>query len=616
MDEPQPPPGLSPAAAAAAALAPDAGRTAVVLVADLVESVRLMEADEAGTVARWRALRDAIEAEVLPRHRGRFVKSTGDGLLAEFGHAPQAAAAAFDMHALAARLGEGVPAERRIVLRIGLHRTALVSDRHDVYGRGVNLAARLAAQAGGGQTWASQALREALVEERDASVEDLGPLHFKHIAQPVPCFRLHPPRACAPTTAGAMRGGATAPAAAAIGEPAVAVLPFDADQPDPEQLTIGELIADGVIAQLARTPRLRALSRLSTRRFAAAARGAPPQLAELAEQLQADYVLSGRVVRRGERLLVQAELADARAARVLWAERLPGSVGDLLEPASELCGRLAQAVGECVLDAQVQLALTRPLPSLQAGTLLVGGISLMHRAAPRDVAAGERVLDHLIERHPRAAQGHAWLAKLLLIRIVAGHSTDARADAARALELTRRALELDPDNALVLAVHGHVLCQTGGEPEAARRALERALAADAHEPLAWMYRSVWRAMWGEDTAAAVADAEHGTLLSPRDPLAYYFAALRASALLADGRAREALALAEQSLRLNARHTPSLRVAAVAQHRLGREDAARASFARLLALDPGFSRESYLARGAGESRTRRQVLEAMQALGVG
>lgn len=576
-------------------------QTKVLLVVDVVESVRLMEEDEDGFVQRWQRFVHETVDHLLPIYGGRLVKSLGDGLMLEFSDGQRCAAAAFEMQKLIRQVSNAAT-PRAIQLRIGGHLAEFVSDRHDIYGTDVNLTARIATLAGPGEVVVTADLRDQITAGLDAQVEDLGECHLKHVAAPVRAYRIAPVGhiAVAPERQGASPDF----------RPTIAVIPFETRSNEPEHFVIGELIADGVIAQLSRSPDIRVISRLSTTPF----RGRPGSLPDVQSRLDASFVLSGSYVASGGKILILTELADTRKKEIVWADRVSGDTADLLQAQSELVNSVAKAASRALLDSEISQSLVQPLPRLDSSSLLLGGIAMMHRSSVRDFERSRQVLDALIERHSRIATPRAWLAKWHVMRIFRGLSDSPQRDTQLALEQTRRALDSEPENALTLAVEGHVYCQLLGDGATANQRLTRAIDANPNEPMAWLFKSVLSTMWGaaEDS---IAEVEFASTLSPLDPLRYYFDLLLSSALLTNNEHERAIVHARQSLKANRHHSPTLRVLLTAQVESGRPEEARQTLRSLLLEEPSLTVSSYLSIGSSASVTRQRCATAMRSLGV-
>lgn len=573
----------------------------MLLVMDVVESVRLMEQDEDDFVRRWQQLVQHAE-QILPLHGGRIVKSLGDGLMLEFANAQGCTCAAFAMQHFSKQANSSYAPAQQLHLRMGGHLASFVTDQHDIYGTDVNLTARFCTLAGPGEIVVTDDLRDCLTAELDADIEDLGECHLKHVENTVRAYRIGP-AGHAPVIA------ASTPENTDF-RPTIAVIPFEARSNEPEHFVIGELIADGIIAQLSRSPDIRVISRLSTTAF----RGRTAIMPEVQSRLDATFVLSGSYIASGGKILLMAELADTRKNEIVWAERVSGDTGDLLQTQSELLNGLAAATCRALIDAEVQQSLTQPMPRLDSSSLLLGGISMMHRSSMRDFDRSRQALDALIDRHGRIAAPRAWLAKWYVMRIIRGLSDSPQRDTQLALEQTKRALEFEPENALTLAVEGHAYCQLLGNFELADQKLAQSISSNSSEPMTWLFKSVLSTMWGTPSDA-VNEVEFANALSPIDPLKYYFDMLSAAAFLTVNDHTRAIKYAQQSLKANRHHAPTLRVLLTAQTEADLIEDARLTLGLLLNETPEMTMSSYLALGSANSVTRQRCAVALRALGL-
>jgi len=607
--------------------APDMPRREVVVLAvDLVESVRLMREHEAGAVRRWADFVRSVQTSLLPRYRGVLVKSLGDGLMARFDTVRDAANSAAAMHRLMATQNAGLPDEQHFQLRAGINTATAWIDGLDIYGTGVNLAARLASLAGPGETIASRtaqeqlaldlaalagpgetlgsaAARDDLTHGVDAVCEDLGECVLKHFDQPVRAYRVGP-AGPQPRLAGRRDYGTPM-------EPTIGVIPFAARNREPGLFDIGNLIADSVIWRLSGAANLKVISRLSTSAFG----GRPVEVGEVATHLGANYILSGGYVVDAGQLLVTAELANANDHRVVWNDRLRGDISDLLQPESELADRIAQAVHRAVFDTEVQHILTQPLPTLESYSLLLGGIKLMHRSSKSEFLLTRRILDELIDRHGRIAAPRAWLGNWYVLRATRGWSVDRKREATEALAATHAALDRDPSDAMALAVEGFVYCHLLNDLDTARIRCDQAVDANPSHALGWLYRGVVHAFEGEP-AAALEATRRAMALSPLDPQRYYFESLGATAELSAGDYVRAEALARSSLGMNRLHPSTWRVLTIALASQGRMDEARNALLKVRALEPDLTVSGYLERMPnGQRETGREWARCLAAAGL-
>jgi adenylate cyclase len=582
---------------------PHRQRRALVVV-DVVESVRLMQQHEADVIDRWRGFVAEVREQVLAPRAGRLVKSLGDGMLLEFDATGPALAAALDLQRRIAAWNRGRDPAAWLCLRAGVHVADVVVDDTDVYGSGVNLAARLASLAAPGEIVASDDVHAAAVPGLDPDFEDLGLCHLKHLAEPVRAYRLlqtTPPD-----------GAARLPADALDRRPVLAVLPIALrGGADAQSLTLADVLSDGIAMRLCASPHVRLISRLSVQ----ALRGRDLALTAFGQLLGARYVLSGRMDLPGARFVATLELAEVASGDVLWMDRVHGAADDLLQPDDPHTQQVAEGALQALAEAELRRVRTLPLPSLEGYAMQVGASMLMHRPALPDFLRAREVLDELIERHPRAPSPRAWLAQWHVLRATRGISREPASEAARAIEQTRRALDADPGSAFALTMEAFVACHLQGDLDLADRRLDDALALNPNEALAWLVRCVAQGFRGNGEAAWAA-AQRALALSPLDPQRHYFDALAASAAVAAHRLDDAVRLAQRSLRGNRNHLPTLRALAVAQAERGDLDAARLTALRVLELEPRFTLRDYLARGPrGAEATRERYAQAMRRAGV-
>lgn len=576
-------------------------RTLVIL--DLAESVRLYELDEQGTMHRWEAFVREVETQELPQSGGRLVKSLGDGLIAEFPAVTPALRCAVVMQNILSRLNVGVPIEGRMHARIGVHTADVYFHRHDIYGRGVNLASRLATLAEPGQIIVSSAVRDALIPGLDPQVEHVGVCYLKHIAEPVDAYRIQ--------TGMGRKEPALSNAAVLPSFPTIAIIPFEGQLVSPPHSVLGELIADGAIACLSANGMLRVISRLSTSVLS----GRPRPLGETSALLGANFIVSGSYRMRGDNISLIVELADARSTDVIWAKEIQGNLADVLAPKSEMVESICAGIITGIAAQETLRAQRLPFPTLEGFSLQLAGSTLMHRSSRQQFAHAREILEHLIERYPRIPEPRAWLAKWYVLRVTRGLVEDRAAESVRALEQTRRALDAAPECSLALAVEGFVHCHMLRDLEGAENRLNQALAVNPNDSLAWLFSCVVQGFRGNgETALAAAD--RAIELSPLDPLRHYYDALACSAALAARRLPRAIELAKRSLRVNRDHLPTLRALTIAQVESGSLGEARRTALRVLALEPALTLRDYVARAPkGSEATRIRYATALGEAGI-
>jgi adenylate cyclase len=322
-------------------------RLAAILIADVSGYTRLMDASEAEIHARLTALLEDVIEPAMATHRGRIVKHTGDGFLAYFGSVNSALQCAIDIQQEAQRREAGQPAESRIAFRMGLQVGDVMLRRNDVYGSGVNVAARLQELAEPGSVMISGAVREQVGSNLQLPAIDLGNLALKNVANPVRAYRVvSSPEHSRPRL----------PAAGPPGRPSIAVLPFRTLDPDPEKAYFGECMVEDIIASLATLKELRVISRNST----VAYRGKETDVRQVGADLGVRYVLSGSVRRGPRRNRITTELADTETSSVLWAQPYDAEGEDLFEVQDRITARIVGTIAPRVREAEIRRAFQKP----------------------------------------------------------------------------------------------------------------------------------------------------------------------------------------------------------------------------------------------------------------
>lgn len=582
----------------------EGGHRTTIVVVDIVESVRLMERDEFGVVVRWRELVRIVRAQTLPSMDGVLVKSLGDGLMLTFSDPRRAVSAALDMHRTMDKLNRDAqlahPDAEPIRLRAGVHHGNVVADDIDIYGRSANLASRITALAGPGETVISAEVRDHLADGLDVRVEDLGECYLKHVDAPFRVFRVGNP--------------GPAPILASRTEqvpslrPAIAVIPFDTVVADDRSaLVLGDAMADDIIAAFSKSPDLQVISRLSTAPY----RGQAGNLESISRLLGAAYVLSGSCFVEGAGVTVRVQLCATATSLVLWEGHFSADVRDVFHGQDTIVPSVASEVGRAILKQEVARARSLPIPSMTAYTLYLGSIAMLHSLAYPDFTRARLVLEHLAYRYPRIAAPHALLAKWHMLCALQGWSDDPVKAGLHASAAARHALDLEPDNALALAMDGIVQAHFGKD---LRVALDRCLAAvqaNPQEPHAWLHLSATN-VYLEDTHSVEEHAQRAIELSPLDPGRFGFEVFVGGGKLVVGKYDEAIAAAKASIRLNALHPASHRILTIGLAMSGRMDDARQAALGLMRADPGFRlgryRKRYPGRDAPHARDHLRALE--------
>ena len=407
-------------------------RLAAIVAADVVGYSRLMEQDEAGTLALLKARRKTILSPLVAQHHGRIVKLMGDGVLVEFASAVNAVQCAVDLqHGMAAANGD-LTEDRHIVLRIGVNLGDVMVEGSDIYGDGVNVAARLEPLAEPGGICVSGKVHDEVARKLDLAFEDLGLRELKNITTPVRAYR-------ARMHAAATRGGDESTPVAS--KPSIAVLPFTNLSGDPEQEYFSNGVAEDIITELSRLRWLDVIARNTTFAY----KGEATNLLELRRALRVQYVLSGSVRRAGGRVRITAHLLEAETGKQLWAERLDREVKDIFAVQDEITQLIVAALPGQIEAAGLQQARRKPPENLAAYEYLLRAKDHHHRGTREDNALALELLDKAIELDPESAQAYAWKACTLGQALVRGY-VDPDLAWKQMVAQVEKALALDEDD--------------------------------------------------------------------------------------------------------------------------------------------------------------------------
>lgn len=568
-----------------------------VLFLDVVESVRIMERHEEVFVRCWLAIVKGLRNEILPQHRGRIVKSHGDGCLLVFDAVVDAAHAALTIHDWIRSFDQRMPADAPIRLRMGIHLSDVVVDELDLFGAGVNLAARLAASADPGATLVSAAAREPLVDGMGLQVVDLGEHWLRHIDQPVRVYRILSPDS-------STRGMA---ASRLEHRPGIAVLPFKRLSGGAPLPGLGHALADDLTAALSRCAMWRVISRLSMARCHAYTPNS-----ELAQVLGVPYLISGSYRNQGKVVVLHVELCDGRRNEVLWAGHFSLNVADLFACQDRALPEVVQMVGRLVLNTELTRSSALPFSCLEDYSLHLSAMALMHRLTPAALDRSRQLIGVLEDRHRRSAEPAAMLARWHALRMVQGWTDQPAVEARRALAYARSALERDSAHSFALPMAALLSAQTGEPLLPALNDAQRAMAANPQEPMAGLAFAMLRGYQG-DPVDFERYAEESARLTPLDPALYVYLSMLASAKLSAGKVGEAIDAAASAIRANTTYSTAHLMMTMAQSMAGNAEAARQSAAVLLSLEPGFRIGGYLSEFSGRhppsSHMRAQALAA-------
>jgi len=559
-------------------------RLAAILAADVAGYSRLMGRDEAGTLARLKALRRELIDPTVAEHKGRIVKTTGDGLLIEFPSVVEAVACAASVQQEMAERNADVPEDRRIEFRIGINSGDVIVEDGDIHGDGVNIAARLEALAEPGGICVSAIVHDQVQGRLDCAFEDLGEQSLKNIARPIRVYRVGSEigsRASRPLSGVDAAGtAAVQPAALPLPDkPSIAVLPFQNMSGDPEQEYFVDGMVEEIITALSRIRWLFVIARNSSFTY----KGQAVDVKRVGRELGVRYVLEGSVRKAGGRVRITGQLIDTATGAHIWADRFDGALDDVFELQDQVAASVAGAIGPKLEQVEIGRAKRKPPENLDAYDCYLRGIAEYYPATKEASDEMLRLLCRSIELDPGFASAYGMAAWCYTWRKGRGWMSDPAHEAAEGARLARKAAALGKDDALALAWAGNSLLFLVGDIEDAAAFTDQALALNPNLAVAWGGSGWIKVSLGEPDLA-IDHLARAMRLSPFDPITAGFHTAAASAHFFAGRYDEALASAARAFRENPRF-PLLRTVAAANALAGRMEEAADAMARLRQLSP-------------------------------
>jgi TolB-like protein/class 3 adenylate cyclase len=404
-------------------------RLAAILAADVVGYSRLMELDEVGTLAALKTRRKDIVQPLVAQHQGRVFKVTGDGIMVEFASAVNAVQCAIDLQQAMAEAARDQPEDRRIVLRVGINLGDVVVERGDLYGDGVNIAARLETAADPGGIYLSGTAYDQVRNKFETAFEELGEQSLKNIGAPVRVYRV----------AGLVRLPIVT-AAAPTSKPSIAVLPLTSMSGDTDQQYLCDGITEDIITELARFRQLRVLARNTSFRY----RGQDVDVQRVGRELGVQYVLEGSMRRLGERIRITAQLIDTATGHHLWAERFDRNQDELFAVQDQLVKTIAATLVGRLKAVATEIALRKPPANLAAYELVLRGDALpLYRPGATEEA--RKLFEQAVTLDPTYAKAYALLSNLDITAWY--HDFDAPDTLLdSAFEMAQKAVAFDPND--------------------------------------------------------------------------------------------------------------------------------------------------------------------------
>ena len=544
-------------------------RLKAILAADVAGYSRLVGADEEGTLAQWKAHWHAVIDPKIQEHSGRIVRITGDGLLAEFASVVAAVRCAVEIQRAMSERNADVPQENRIEFRMGINVGDIIIDGTDMWGDGVNVAARLEALSEPGGICVSGRVQEDVHGRLDVAFEDAGEQQLKNIARPVRVYRVR------------FEGAAKArPAPPLPHKPSIAVLPFNNMSDDPEQ----EYFADGIVEEittvLSRMRWLFVIARNSSFTY----KGRAVDVKQVGRELGVRYVLEGGVRKAANRVRITAQLIDASTGAHLWADRFEGMLEDLFDLQDQVTASVVGAIAPKLEQAEIERAKHKPTESLDAYDCYLRGIANLYRRTREANNEALQLFNNAIDFDPDFSSAYGMASWCYVQRKSSRWMTDRVKEASEAGWLARRAVALGKEDAVALSTGGYTLAYVVGDLDDGAAFINQALALNPNLASAWTVRGWVSILLGEHEVALEHFAQ-SMRLSPLDPLMFAAQYGIAFAHFFAGHYDEASSWADKALREDPDYYPAIRVCAASSALAGRLEAAQNAMARLREIDP-------------------------------
>jgi adenylate cyclase len=555
-------------------------RLAAIFAGDIAGYSRLMGGDEEGTLRQIKAHRKELVDPKITEHRGRIVKTTGDGMLVEFVSVVDAVRCAVDIQRGMAERNSDLPADKRIEFRVGINVGDIISDSNDIYGDGVNVAARLEALAAPGGIMVSRTVHDQVRDKLSFGFKDMGEQPVKNIARPIGVYQVSLIENTAPITVKDAEV-ATKTEVSSANRPSIAVLPFANISGDPEQEYFADGISEDIITGLSKLRWFFVIARNSSFTY----KGKAVDVKRVSRELGVRYVLEGSVRKGGNRVRITAQLIDASTGNHIWADRYDGDLTDVFALQDEITKKVVAAIEPKLLEAEGVRSQGRSPEDLDAWDMVMQTNSLLWRLTKIDIDAAIAMLRLAIERHPNYAPAHSMLAIALLFRAISvgvAHSQDMK----EAALLASRATELDDNDPWAHLALGWAAFLMRRSHDATVE-YQRALDINPNFAAARGHLGMALACDGQSDTA-IHHLEQALRMSPHDPQnIFVYTALAVAHYLA-GNYPEAVGFGHKAVQQRPGFTGGHRIYVASLAQAGQIEEARAALDRLKELQPEIS----------------------------
>ena len=540
-------------------------RLAAILAGDIAGYSSLMGADDEGTLHALKVHRKELVDPKITEHRGRIVKTTGDGILVEFVSVVDAVRCAVDIQRGMADRNANVPVDKRIQFRIGINVGDIIIDGGDIFGDGVNVAARLEALADPGGIMVSSVVHDQVRDKLSFGFEDMGEQTVKNITRPIGVHRVSLTESASPAT---LKSTVAAEPSTA-NRPSIAVLPFANMSGDPEQEYFADGISEDIITGLSKLRWFFVIARNSSFIY----KGKALDVKRVARELGVRYVLEGSVRKGGNRVRITAQLIDAATGNHIWADRYDGELADVFTLQDEITKKVVVAIEPKLLEAEALRSQNRSAEDLDAWETVIHANSLFWRMTEAEGAAAIDMLNRAVKRYTNYAPAHSMLAFMLLVSSHLQVAPSMGYELKRAPELGARAAELDDSDPWAHLALGYVAFMQRRMTESTAE-FQRALQLNPNFAAAHGYLG-WALAFDGQSDNAMVHLEEALRMSPHDPQNSIFNVGVAIAHYMDGRYDDAIAACRMAFQHRSGMARGARIYIASLAQAGRLEEARA-----------------------------------------
>jgi adenylate cyclase len=580
-------------------------RLVAVFAADVEGYSRLMGVDEVGTL-KGLTERRAILDRIIGEHRGRIANTAGDSVLAEFGSAVDAVHCAVEAQTVLAEANSSQAPDRRICFRIGIHIGDVLVRAGDLFGDGVNIAARLQSIAKPGGVCISGATYDQVRKVLPVTFADLGVQQVKNIQEPIKAYQVSASNEARELDRASVIEAESLPPLPE--KPSIAVLPFHNMSGDPEQEYFADGMVEEIITALSRFKSLFVIARNSSFAF----KGKAIDIKEVGRRLGVRYVLEGAVRKAAGKVRITGQLIDAITGVHIWADRFERDLTDVFALQDEVTVAVVSAIQPKLLQTEIAIAARRRPENLTAYDFYLRAMQQYYLSSREGLVEAITLARRALELDPRFGLAAALAGHCHTLNVLWGYTIDPQFDREEAIRLLRLVLSIDDSDPDTLASASVTLVYMVGDHESAIETSDRAVALNPNSFNAWHYRG-----WVYTTAGlseeAVPSFERAMRVSPVDPLLHRALAGIGFAFIELRRFDEAIVAGKKAQRRNPSYSPAYRCLASAFAHLGRDAEAREAAARLLGVDPAFTISAWITQG-GRSNAK-LMIEGLRKAGL-